>query len=120
MYQRITLVGNLGSEPEQRFTAKGDAVTTFSMAVNEGKDTPAWFRISAWGNQAETCKQYLRRGSLVLVEGRLTYDDKGGPRKYQRKDGTTDASFEVTADKVRFLPGKGDAVASDDQQNIPF
>ncbi len=116
MDQRITIVGNLGGEPEQRFTPKGDAVTNFSVAVNEGKEYPVWFRISVWGKPADACAKYLHKGSLVLVEGRLQYDESGSPRTWARKDGTTAASFEVSASSVRFLPGKGDA----EQQDMPF
>jgi single-strand DNA-binding protein len=109
MYQRITLVGHIGNEPEQRFSPKGEAVCNFSMAVSDRKESTAWFRISVWGNQAEACAQYLHKGSPVLVEGRLTHDDNGNPRTFERKDGTTGASFEVTASTVKFLPGKGDS-----------
>jgi single-strand DNA-binding protein len=118
MYQKTTLIGYLGSEPEQRFTAKGEAVTNFSLAVSDRKDDTTWFRVSVWGAQAESCKQYLHKGSLALVEGRLLHDDNGNPRTFQRKDGTTGTSFEVSASNVRFLPGKGDTVT--EQQNIPF
>ena len=112
MYQKIIVAGNLGRDPEMRYTPSGQAVTNFSMATNRQytasdgqlvKET-TWFRISAWGRLAETCNQYLRRGSKVLVEGRLNADPQsGGPRVYTRQDGTTGASFEITAETVRFL-----------------
>ena len=111
-YQTIILVGNLGGDPEMRYTPSGQPVTNFSMAVNRQytasdgqkvKET-SWFRVSVWGRQAESVNQYLRRGSQVLVEGRLNADPQsGGPRIYTRQDGTTGASFEVTANTVRFL-----------------
>ena len=111
-YQTIILVGNLGKDPEMRYTPSGQPVTNFSMAVNRQytasdgqkvKET-SWFRVSVWGRQAESVNQYLRRGSQVLVEGRLNADPQsGGPRIYTRQDGTTGASFEVTANTVRFL-----------------
>ena len=112
MYQKIIIVGNLGRDPEMRYTPSGQAVTNFSVATNRqytGSDgqlvkETIWFRISAWGKQAETCNQYLRQGSKVLVEGRLTADPQsGGPRVYTRQDGSTGSSFEITAGTVRFL-----------------
>lgn len=112
MYHTIIIVGNLGRDPEMRYTPSGQAVTNFSVASNrqytasngeQVKET-IWFRVSAWGRQAEICNQYLRKGSKVLIEGRLTPDPAtGGPRTWERQDGTTAASFEVTAGTVRFL-----------------
>lgn len=119
MYQKLSLIGNLGTDPEMRFTAQGQAVTNFSMAVNEGKDKTAWFRISVWGDQAEPCKTYLSKGRQVYVEGRLQYDENGNPRTFQRKDGSTGVSFEVNAGMVKFLGGRGDAVETDNEQ-VPF
>ena len=116
MYHTIIIVGILGRDPEMRYTPAGQAVTNFSVATsrqytgsdgNQVKET-IWFRVSAWGKQAETCNQYLKKGSKVLVEGRLTPDPStGGPRLWQRQDGTTNASFEVSANTVRFLSSRG-------------
>ena len=112
MYQKIIIVGNLGGDPEMRYTPSGQAVTNFSVASNrkytgsDGQrvDETTWFRISAWGRQAETCNQYLRRGSKVLIEGRLNPDQAtGAPRIWTRQDGTPAASFEITAQSVQFL-----------------
>ena len=110
MYQKVIIAGNLGRDPEMRYTPSGQAVTNFSVATNRQytasdgqlvKET-TWFRISAWGRLAETCNQYLRRGSKVLVEGRLNTDPQsGGPRVYTRQDGSTGASFEITADTIK-------------------
>ena len=117
-YQKIIIVGNLGGDPEMRYTPAGQAVTNFSVAVNNrytGKDGNTvdetnWFRISAWGRQAETCNQYLKRGSQVLVEGRLTADpETGTPRVFQRNDGSYGASYEITAQSVQFLSSPGEA-----------
>lgn len=111
--QQITLLGNLGSDPEMRYTPDSQAVVGFRIAVNrkytgktgEVKET-AWFSVSAWGKLAEACGQYLKRGSKVLVTGRLRVDPAtGGPRVFTKKDGTLGASFEVTADDVTFLGG---------------
>jgi single-strand DNA-binding protein len=138
MFQTIILVGNLGKEPEMRYTPSGQAVTSFSVATNrqyvnnngqQVKET-IWFRVSAWGKQAEICNQYLHKGSKVLVEGRLTADQAtGGPRVYARQDGTYAASFEVSASLVRFLTPKGEgegmgggdeAPISAGEDEIPF
>jgi single-strand DNA-binding protein len=116
MFQTIILAGNLGKDPEMRYTPSGQAVTQFSVATNRQytdsngqtvKET-IWFRVSAWGKQAETCNQYLKKGSKVLVEGRLTADPAtGGPRIWQGQKGPG-ASFEVSASTVRFLSSRTD------------
>lgn len=112
MFHTLILVGNLGSDPTLRFTPGGEPVTSFSVAVTDGfgdKKKTIWIRVSAWGKQAESCNQYLHKGSKVLVEGRLVVDkETGGPRVWE-KDGKHGASFDVTADNVRFLTGKGEA-----------
>ena len=116
MYHTIILVGNLGKEPAMRYTPDGQPVTTFSVATNrqhnaENGSAPVkettWFRVTAWGKQAETCNEFLHKGSKVLVEGRLTPDqDTGGPRIFNRQDGSAGAAYDVTASTVRFLSGK--------------
>ncbi len=139
MFQKIILVGNLGEDPAMRFTPTGQAVTNFSVATNrkykgaDGQqvDETIWFRASAWGKQAETCNQYLKRGSKVLIEGRLTADPAtGGPRIWNKNDGTPAASFEITAQSVQFLSTRGEdrqgvkieAAGPDigDGDNMPF
>ncbi|HKJ26266.1 MAG TPA: single-stranded DNA-binding protein [Anaerolineales bacterium] len=112
-YQKIVIVGNLGRDPEMSYLPNnGQAVTNFSIATNrqytasngERVKETTWFRITAWGRQAETCNEYLRQGSQVLVEGRLNPDrETGGPRIWNRQDGTPGASYEITADRVVFL-----------------
>ncbi len=120
MYQKVTIVGNLGHDPELKYTAQGDAVTSFSVATNRkwtGADgQPAeettWFRVSVWGKQAEACNQYLSKGRQCLIEGRLTPDrETGGPKIWEGQDGQARASFELRAITVQFLGGggKGDA-----------
>ncbi|MEA4909391.1 MAG: single-stranded DNA-binding protein [Chloroflexi bacterium] len=116
-FHTIILVGNLGRDPEMRYTPSGQAVTSFSVATNRQytgsngqpvKET-IWFRVSAWGKLAETCNNYLRKGSKVLIEGRLTADSAtGGPRIWNRQDGTPASSFEVSASTVRFLTSRGE------------
>ncbi len=121
-YHTIIIVGNLGRDPEMRYTPSGQPVTSFSVAssrsyqnnVGEKVDETIWFRITAWGKLAETCSQYLHKGSKVLVEGRLVPDIKsGGPRTFQRQDGTTGASFEVNASTVRFLSTRGEGAGGE-------
>jgi single-strand DNA-binding protein len=117
MYQKLIIVGNLGRDPEMRYTPDGTPVTTFSVATNRrwtnqdgspGEET-VWFRVSAWRRLAETCNQYLSKGRMVLVEGELRPDAAtGGPRIWTGNDGIARASFEVTARNVRFMPGRGE------------
>ena len=138
-FHTIILVGNLGRDPEMRYTPSGAAVTSFSVAVNDNYtnnagekiDRTLWFRISTWGKLAETCNQYLKKGKKVLVEGRMAVDPAtGGPRIWTKQDGTNAASFEVTASTVRFLSSRseGEAVEpggemagdSATEEDIPF
>lgn len=116
MYQKIVIVGNLGKDPEMRYTPSGQAVTSFPVATNRTytdsngqrvKET-VWFRVSVWGKQAESANQYLHKGSKALIEGRLTADANGGPRIWNRQDGTPAASFEINASTVQFLDSKGE------------
>ena len=122
MYQKLIIIGNCGSNPEQRFTPNGDPVTTFSVATSrkiKGESETTWFRVSVWGKQAESCNTYLSKGSKVLVEGRLKSNSDGNPNVYQRKDGTWASSYELTAETVRFLTAKGEQVESTDL-DVPF
>ncbi|MBI5303410.1 MAG: single-stranded DNA-binding protein [Chloroflexi bacterium] len=122
MYQKIVLVGNLGNDPEMRYTPQGTPVTRLSVATSrkyntadgQQKEETAWFRVSVFGKQAEACNQYLSKGRQVLVEGHLTADENGGPRLWTGQDGKPRASFEVFAETVRFLGSKreGGAPAS--------
>ena len=140
MYQKITIVGNLGRDPEMRYLPSGQAVTNMSVATNrrytgsDGQrvDETTWFRVSVWGAQAETVNQYLQQGSKVLVEGRLRPDpETGGPRIWTRNDGSPGANFEITAQNVLFLSSKSDDQAFQasepsgisepvDEDDIPF
>jgi single-strand DNA-binding protein len=121
MFHTIIVVGNLGRDPEMRYTPSGQAVTSFSVATSRGytnsggqqvKET-TWFKINVWGKQAESCNQYLKKGSKVIVEGRLQADpNTGGPRIWNRQDGTAAASFEIVASTVRFLSSKSETDSS--------
>jgi single-strand DNA-binding protein len=141
MYHTLILVGNVGRDPEMRYTPSGQPVTSFSVATNrqytsnngeQVKET-VWFRITAWGKQAETCNQYVKKGMKVLVEGRLTPDaSTGGPRVWTDQSGNPRASFEVNANTVRFLSSKGEGdggsaasseagfVGAPSEDDIPF
>jgi single-strand DNA-binding protein len=117
MFHTIIFVGNLGRDPEMRYTPGGQAVTNFSVAINdnytsntgEKVERTIWIRVSTWGKQAEICNQYVKKGRKVLVEGRLVPDTAtGGPRIWNRQDGTPAASYEVSAQTVRFLSARGE------------
>jgi len=103
-YSRVILVGNLGRDPEMRYTPQGTPVTNFSIAVNRrrgsgdnAQDETDWYRISVFGRQAEVADQYLKRGMKVLVDGRLAI------RSYVGNDGVERTSVEVTADNFQML-----------------
>jgi single-strand DNA-binding protein len=93
---RVQLIGRLGKDPESRFTPTGKKVAHFSLAVSnrwksaegEAKESTEWVNVEAWGRLGEVCAQYLHKGSLVYLEGRLKtdkYEDKGGETKYYTK-----------------------------------
>jgi len=117
-YHKIIIVGNLGRDPEMRYTPNGSAVTTMNVATNRVytdqsgqrvKET-TWFRVSVWGKQAENVNNFLQKGSMVLVEGELRPDkETGNPRIYTRNDGTSGTSFEVFARNVQFLTPRSGA-----------
>lgn len=112
MYQSLTVVGRLGRDPEMKFLPSGDPVCAFSIATDRAytdrsgqkqKET-TWFRVTVFGKQAETANQFLSKGKLVLVEGRLVVDAAtGGPRVFTGKDGVAKAALEIAANNVRFL-----------------
>lgn len=118
MYQKITIVGNLGRDPEMRYMPDGTAVTSFSVATGrrwtdkatgQPVDETTWFRVSVWGRQGETANQYLSKGKKVLVEGRIKPDPStGSPKMWTRQDGTVGSSYEITASNVVFLSSRGE------------
>jgi single-strand DNA-binding protein len=127
------LIGNLGTEPEMRFTPSGNPVTTFSIATNRAYNTPdgerkeetEWFSIVTWSRLAETCNQYLTKGQKIYVEGRLhtrTWDGQDGQKHYRT---------EIIANQVIFLDKKVAGTNPEDKidegesgeiepQDIPF
>jgi single-strand DNA-binding protein len=106
-FNKIILVGNLGRDPELRYTAQGTPVCSFSMATNERRkdktgemqDQTTWFRVTLWGRQAETASQYLTKGRPVYIEGRLRVEE------YTDRDGKPRHSLEVNATDMQFIGG---------------
>jgi len=107
---KVILVGRLGRDPETRFTSGGQAVANFSVATDETyKDRNGerqkrteWHKIVVWGKQAEIAQQYLKKGSLIFIEGRIQ------SREWQDKEGQKRTSFEIVASNFRMLGGRGD------------
>lgn len=123
MYQKLTIAGRLGQDPEMRYTQDGTPVTNMSVATNRkwtsqdgsrNKET-VWFRVSVWGPQAEACNEYLQTGSTVLVEGRLRPNEYGNPRIWTNQEGEPRANFEVRAMSVQFL-SSGNGGGSNSEQ----
>ena len=130
---KMILIGNLGNEPEMRFTPNGSPVTSFNVATNrryttadgERKEETEWFTVVTWSRLAEQCNQFLTKGRLVYVEGRLhmhTWDSQDGQKRYRN---------EVVADRVSFLDRKAvtplpeenvveDGVSELEPEDIPF
>lgn len=116
MFHTIIIVGNVGRDPEMRYTPSGQAVTSFSVATSRNyksqgqtvKET-IWFRVTCWGRQAEVASNYVKKGQKVLVEGRLVADASGNPRTYTRNDGTIGTSFEITASNLQLLSSRAES-----------
>ena len=135
---KIIVIGNLGRDPEMRYTPSGQSVTSFSIATNrkytvggEQREETDWFNVSAWGRLSELCNQYLTKGQQVYVEGRLHL------RSYEGRDGQTRWVNEISLTDVQFLSrssGAGDEPApygnepseidsgppGDDVDDLPF
>ena len=107
---KVFLVGNLGADPEVRYTANGGAVANFRIATTDvwndksgqRQERTEWHRIVVWGKQAEHCGEYLRKGRAVHVEGRLQ------TREWEDKEGQKRFTTEINADRVTFLGGRGE------------
>ena len=107
---RVVLVGNLTRDPELRTTPGGTSVCKLRLAVNsrtkgadgQWADKPNYFDVTVWGNQAESCSQYLSKGRPVGVDGRLDW------REWDAQDGTKRQAVEIIADSVQFLGGRGE------------
>ena len=128
-FNKVILFGNLGRDPELRYTAQGTPVCTFTLATNERRrdktgelqDETTWFRVSLWGRQAETASQYLTKGRPVYIEGRLRVDE------WTDRDGRARYTLEVHATDMQFVgsnrnddsptPNRTENVAAD--KNVP-
>lgn len=108
---KAIVVGHLGRDPELRYTQSGTPVTNFSVATTESwnkkdgsgrEESTEWHRIVAWGRTAELCSQYLSKGRLVYIEGRLQ------TREWENRDGIKQRTTEIVANNVTFLGGRGD------------
>jgi len=115
---KVILIGNLGKDPELKYTPSGAAVTNFSMATTDrwkdkegnSQERTEWHNIVLWGRQAEVAKEYLSKGRPVYIEGRIqtrTYDDKDGNKKY---------FTEIVGEKMQFLGGRDSAPAGGGSQ----
>jgi single-strand DNA-binding protein len=109
-FNKIILVGNLGRDPELRYTPQGTAVCSFSLATNERRkdksgelqDQTTWFRVTLWDKKAEIAAQYLTKGKPVYIEGRLRMDE------YTDRDGKQRSTLEVTGTDMQFIGSRGD------------
>lgn len=118
-FNKITIVGHLGRDPEIRYLPDGTAVCSFSVATSkkskrggEPQDITTWFKINAWGKQGEACNQYLAKSSLVYIDGELSLNE------YTDKEGNKRTSLEVRANDVQFLDRKlqGDGRPADETE----
>ena len=108
---KVQIIGHLGRDPEMRYTPSGQAVTTFTVAVSrswnsgecERHSETEWFNIVAWGNLAETCKQYLSKGQQVYIDGRLQ------TRRWDDKEGVKHTSVEIVASEMMMLGDRRDS-----------
>jgi single-strand DNA-binding protein len=107
---KVMLIGNLGKDPEVRYTTSGTAVASFSLATTEKfknksgdwEEKTEWHNVTLWGRLAEIAGEYLAKGKTVYIEGRLQ------TRKWQDKDGRDRYTTEIVGDKMQMLSGKGD------------
>ena len=124
---KVMIIGNLGKDPEMRYTPSGKPVTTFSVASSRQWNTPngerltdtEWFTVVAWSSLAEICNQYLTKGNRVYIEGRLQ------TRRWEDKDGNHHSSVEIVANEMIILdqPRHGDETNEDPEggdNDFPF
>jgi single-strand DNA-binding protein len=117
-FNKITIVGYLGRDPELRYTPQGTPVCDFSVATTERRkdksgefqDITTWFRVTFFGRTAEVASQYLTKGKQVYVEGRLTQRD------WQDRDGNSRSSLEVTGSDLQFIGPRGDDAGAPTQE----
>ena len=109
MINQCNFIGRLGRDPEIRYTQSGKAVASFSIACSEkrgGEETTEWVNVVAWEKLAEICGQYLVKGSLVFISGRMQ------TRKWQDKDGGTRYTTEIVAREMKMLSPRGEGSGS--------
>lgn len=121
-FNKIIIVGNLGRDPELRYTPQGTAVCDISLATNERKrdksgeyqDATTWFRVTLWRNQAENASKYLKKGSPVYIEGRLSLEE------WTDREGNTRQTLSVQASDMHFISGgpRGEDMA-DESGDVP-
>jgi single-strand DNA-binding protein len=121
-FNKIIVVGNLGRDPELRYTPQGNAVCNFSIATNEKKrdkagelqDVTTWFRVTLWGKQAENASKYLTKGRPVYIEGRLRVEewtDRDGNNRYTLEVQGTDMQFISAGTSEEYSGGPSHSVA---------
>ena len=118
---KVMIIGNVGSDPEMRFTPNGNPVTSFRVATNRVYTTPEgerkqetdWFTVVTWNKLAEQCNQFLSKGRLVYVEGRLHN------RSWEGQDGQKRFRTEIIANRVTFLDRQSSSPLSDDKVEEP-
>ena len=112
MVNNCMFIGRLGRDPETRYTQSGKAVASFSLACSEkrgGEESTDWVNIVAWDKLGEICAQYLTKGSLVFISGRMQ------TRKWQDKEGGTRYTTEIVAREMKMLDGRRDSGQQQDQ-----
>jgi single-strand DNA-binding protein len=134
VYQQCTIIGNLGKDPEMRYTPDGTPVTDFTVAVNRVRtksdgtkdEQVTWFKVTCWRKLAETTNQFLKKGRQVMVVGEVKAS------AYLAQDGQPRASLELTANEVKFLGGRedggsgnyssggGNTSYAQEEEDIPF
>jgi len=139
-FNKVILVGNLGRDPELRYTPQGTPVCSFSMATNERRkdkngemqDQTTWFKVTLWNRQAETAAQYLQKGRPVYIEGRLRveeYTDRDGKQRHSLEVNATDMQFigggrneggEAPMERAAAAPGGAREPADSADDDIPF
>lgn len=126
---KVMIIGNLGRDPEIRYTSGGKPFTTFSVATSRSwvtsdgdrREATEWFNVVAWGNLAEICNQYLRKASRVYVEGHLQ------TRNWEDQDGHRHSRTELVANEMLILdsrpnsaPRQSENQSSEDEPDLPF
>lgn len=114
MFQQVTLIGHVGTDPEMRYTPSGVPVTTFNLATNkkwtsadgQAQEQTVWWRVQCWRKSAEVAAKYVTKGKLLMVQG-----EQNAPNAYIDRDGKARATLEVRASVLKFMGGGGKADA---------